>query len=167
MRTELEGKVWRLSLAGPRYAGLHYAGPADFVLQEGRVMSWRRLPGAAPHGSPHHCFENALAFAAVNGLPYVEGFAQIDDQDAWNLDRRGRVLDVTWDERRYAWARCEGRYYVGVRFSVLRALDAQRYGSGSVLADEIRGCPVLEAPWPGERRESWRFVDGSPDRGKG
>ena len=135
---------------GSPEARLHYKGPADFILREGRLMMWR--PGAADwirKGLPRHCFHNALMVGCVHRLPIVEGFAwndvtPIPIHHAWNLDSRGRVIDVTWDER------VQGRAYMGVPFAARRLHDCTWHGDASVLDDWMRHWPVLAEPWPGE-----------------
>lgn len=131
---------------------LHYAGPADFVLREGTLMPWRPLPPEAPAGQMARCYHNAIMFSLVNALPYVEGYAihrsGIAFAHAWNLDERGRVLDITWDERRIempAW-----RAYMGVRFSAWRAHECTWHGDACVIDDFHRGWPLLAEAWDGE-----------------
>lgn len=146
---------------GSAAAKLHYRGPADFLLREGkRMMPWP-LPPTTPTGLPKLCYHNAIMLSCAQGLPYVEGFAinrvGMAVSHAWNLDARGRVVDITWDERRpvklgdqQLVCPIEGRAYLGVRFAVWRAHECTWYGDATVLDDWQRNWPLLQQPWTGD-----------------
>jgi hypothetical protein len=123
--------------------GLHYRGPADFLLQHGRWYS----PTATnlEYLTPHICYGNAIIVAVRWGWPYVEGWAVnfqgVPIHHAWNAHGDSAV-DVTW--------RIPGVIYFGVEFSAERADDCTWNGDATVLDDFNRGWPLLRKPWTGE-----------------
>lgn len=129
--------------------GLAYAGPADFVLSEGRwwPVESGLPPGVPMYGAPRACFGNCIYAATVWDLRYVQGYALGLDNDgtlaaiphAWVADASGRAWDLTW--RPPGWA------YLGVEFSVERADDATWNGDAETIDDRERGWPLLREPW--------------------
>lgn len=144
LRNQLEAQRWPADVAKER--GVHYLGPADFVIREGKM--YRPAPGIVPRGAPKACFGNAIALGAIYGLRYVEGYAvdpgllRVAVHHAWNLTPEGLVYDTTWQNR--------GMVYLGVEFSLGRADDCTWNGDASVLDDFNRGWPLLREPWRGE-----------------
>lgn len=88
-----------------------YVGFADFVLQHGVWYKPRPLTGQPVNGG--ESFVSAFCRAALNDVPYVEGFVLtygIALHHAWNLDGDGGVIDGL-----------DTSAYLGVRFAVDRA----------------------------------------------
>jgi len=132
--------------------GLAYRGPADFVLREGRWWPPARPRPDLPQGAPRACYGNSIAGAVLYDLHYVQGYAVssvvpgLVVPHAWNADREGRAVDLTW------WP--TGMAYLGVEFSVERADDATWNGDADPIDDFNRGWPLLRERWRGELAES-------------
>jgi hypothetical protein len=84
-----------------RWAGFHYKGGADLVLQHGQFWSGRQLPVQYEErvGQPQRCFENALyACEADRTLTYCEGYVTSGFGEpllhGWCVDDDG-VVEVT------------------------------------------------------------------------
>jgi hypothetical protein len=143
LRVRLEMDAERFDPRPPRPA-LVYSGPADFVLQHGRVYSnWIESPRKM---IPGFCYGNAIVMCVLHGLKYVEGYALSPFLEviphAWNTNDAGDLIDSTWLMR--------GRCYLGVEFSVERADDCSWNGDACVLNDFVRGWPLLQERWYGE-----------------
>ena len=153
----LRAFLWRLMDVTPLLDGLAYRGPADFVLRHGRWMRPGPWDDGWPEGLPRRCFGNSITQAALRGWKYVEGYAlpeagRLPVQHAWNLDRSGRLADVTW--------RNKGVAYLGVEFALGRADDATWNGDADVLDDWRRGWPLFREPWRGEDfAREWAFSE--------
>lgn len=66
-------------------------------------------PDDVPAGEPGECLTNAYIAAELHGWHYAEGIAKRGlfwYRHAWNVDERGRVIDITWDSQ-------PGSRYVG------------------------------------------------------
>jgi hypothetical protein len=68
-----------------------------------------------PPGTPKECFSNAAHRALEGPFDYVEGYGLraslgIPIHHAWNIDKDGRIIDVTWTDP-------EKCHYIGIRFS--------------------------------------------------
>lgn len=79
--------------------GYYYSGIEHFVLDNGK--GYEPNPDIKPYKlmSLKQCFRNAFIMMDRYGLEYVEGFATtgiIPLEHAWNIDDKGRVIDVTW-----------------------------------------------------------------------
>lgn len=135
--------------------GMLYRGPADFVICHGEWMS----PFACMPLIPSQCYQNAIIAAEYRGWTYVEGYAMAPDpallagsnaiyqgppfvQHAWALDKRGRMVELTWP--------VPGAAYRGVAFHHGRADHATWDGDASVLDDFNRNHPLLREAWVGE-----------------
>lgn len=162
--TELRRQLERLRDAWPRgQAGLHYRGPADFVLRHGTWFKPAPYPYAIPPGLPKGCYGNSLYKAVAHGLRYIEGYMLmphvlgageeklyvLDDPalgliipHAWNADATGGLIDSTLENGALA--------YLGVEFSVERADDCTWNGDACVIDDFVRRWPLLQKPWHGE-----------------
>lgn len=138
--------------------GLVYAGPADFVLREGRWWVPVPRPFGIPRGVMGACYGNALGIAVLYGLRYVQGYAvhplsvgrEIAVPHAWNADADGNAVDVTWP--------APGRAYLGVEMSPERADDGTWHGDADPIDDFRRDWPLLRQRWRGELAEpdpSW------------
>ena len=102
----------------------------EFVLHHGVVHKPQRLPKKYKRGEQHQCFMNASHLVLDNPkLTYVEGFAGhvIPVHHAWCIDKRGKVIDPTWDYPEL----CE---YVGVEIpTVLLARELVKLETYAVL----------------------------------
>jgi hypothetical protein len=137
-----------------RDAALHYCGPADFVLHEGRI--WTPSSLAVPFapgvrcGAPSMCFGNAIFASFIHGLRYVEGFAWAGPgvgavHHAWCVDEARRVLDFTWADEEVL--PLSSRAYIGVVFSIAQAHHSTWDHDATVLDDPAHGHPLLRAPF--------------------
>ena len=145
-----------------------YAGPADYVLANGRFGAGGDLSESAARvmadciGAadirPRQCFANAQALATVAfeaGAVYVEGYARRADVPipilhAW-VEVEGVVIDPTWIEEHRRGSNLgvlpEGWEYLGVPFdtmTIVRRIEALGEGS-SLIDDWKRGWPLLRS----------------------
>jgi len=145
----------------PATEELHYRGPADFVLQHGE--HWAPRPHRFELGGANICYGNAILGALRYGLRYVEGYGichyRLDPEGpvimphAWNVDRRNRVVDLTWTtDRIFREGRVDAMAYCGVEFSIERADHASWINDACILVDPEHGWPLLREPWRGEDR---------------
>jgi hypothetical protein len=121
----------------------HYKGISDFLLREGQFFEPRPLPAGMDYLEIKHCIKNAFWTALQERFVYVEGYAISSVNDlpllhAWNLDRKGFVLDTTWNPH--------GRVYFGVIFP-LAMIRRKRSTQYSVIDDWEHGYPILRKPW--------------------
>lgn len=74
---------------------------ATYIYERGRFYDAAKLPKGVKRGKQGECFANAYRLARYNDeLTYVEGYATsiIPVHHAWCVDKRGRVIDNTWDK---------------------------------------------------------------------
>lgn len=77
-----------------------YAGPADYILREGRYYPARALPDEYDHliGTETECHPNSLLAAERSGLRYFTGYylvGQVCGHHSWCMDDDG-VVEVTF-----------------------------------------------------------------------
>jgi hypothetical protein len=122
-----------------------YAGIGDFLLQHGVWYQPRPLPKHIRRGLPRCCFGNALLLARSRRYRYVEGYAVPDIgvclpmHHAWNLDRRGNLIDSTWDK--------PGLTYLGIEFPLDVAEDALRHNDCTVLDNPKAEHKLFRKPY--------------------
>lgn len=81
--------------------GWAYAGPASYVLANGREFTGRPLPRGIKRGTPKQCFKNATDLVLMHPTwHYVEGYVwsvtcPIGIEHAWAIDEQGEVVDNT------------------------------------------------------------------------
>lgn len=130
-----------------------YANAEDFTLQNGKFYRPQRNPRQFRERELGRCFINALTLAEENPreLRYCEGFATVGFvpvEHAWNLDRRGRVIDVTWH-----WGDANEpdnpKAYCGVIYptKIARRLYEARDYNSLLVDDWVRGWPLLARPY--------------------
>lgn len=133
-------------LAGKKHLGITgkpYCGVEDFLLKHGKWMDPAPLDTTRyRRGAPKACFGNAVLLAAVHGIRYVEGLIPV--HHAWNLDLQDRMIDNTWDGRVTPVA------YLGVEFSVGRAMTAIWDDDGCVLDNPHDRFRIFRTEWKGE-----------------
>lgn len=130
-----------------------YANAADLYLRHGKFYPPQKSHPAYRNRERGHCYLNALTLAEENPreLRYCEGFATIGYvpvEHAFNIDRRGRVVDVTWafgdpNEPDNPKAYCG----IIIPTKQVRALCDGRAFYGLVVDDWVRGYPLLQRPF--------------------
>src|ERR1700735_3781201 len=115
---EIKRYVESAATLGMPLKGYAYGNYMDFLNQHGAFYEPRVKPKSIEWGERRMSFGNAIAPGMKFGWRSVGGiaFAQIPLHHAWNLDRKGRLIDITW--------RTTGKAYYGVEFSLGRADDA-------------------------------------------
>jgi hypothetical protein len=124
---------------GSRYPD---AGKADFILKHGRAFTWRALPRGIQKAEVRHCLENACRLALLKPVSYtyVEGYAinrllaAYPVAHAWCVDRKGFVIDPTWEE---------GVGYFGVPFRLEYLLRIWNETQCGLIDNEDMGYPLL------------------------
>ena len=103
-------------------AGLKYASQYDMILDKGKFFKAQVCPTGVQKGIIHECYRNASMLALENSeYTYVEGFAIVKEMPgypiahAWVVDRRGFVVDSTWDT--------PGSAYFGIPFKTDYVLE--------------------------------------------
>jgi hypothetical protein len=120
--------------------GWHYHGPADLVLQHGKLYERKPYPKTWQKGQPKECYQNAFLLAIEKSLIYCEGWATtgiIPVIHAWCLDVDGKIVDPTWD----------GQTYFGIPFKMewlLVFLQKQKYYG--LLDNWQNGFPLMNVP---------------------
>lgn len=115
-----------------------------YVAAYGQRWQSASLPPGMSRGTPQECYKNASLLALENdSLEFVEGFAKIPSLDglvfahAWNVDKTGKVIDITWDKP-------EEAEYFGVKYDKATYLKhlytAKRYG---VLGGDVKAAKIL------------------------
>jgi hypothetical protein len=113
-----------------------YKGPIPKLLEEhGQWYEPTELPAGMEMQEPKRCFGNSLWLAQSNkDLTYVEGYAvpdfiELPMEHAWCVDKKGRVVDVTWENG--------GQAYFGIAYNTEYALEV-------ALKTEVTGILVSE-----------------------
>lgn len=131
-------------------------GTEALVRDLGRAWQAQALPDDYWQMEIQQCYSNTLVLVEnERGLRYVEGYALSEHGilpvlHAWAVDRRGRVIDTTWD-------RPENAAYYGVvipRASVRAMADASGF-TGFLASDWMVGRPLQKLgriPTPAEIR---------------
>ena len=97
----------------------------DFVLKNGQLFEPKMLPKKVRRGLMKECFRNAALLSMETSYQYVEGYALsiIPTIHAWCTDKKGRVIDPTWED---------GKEYYGIIFKdsylLKYLLKYKRYG---------------------------------------
>jgi hypothetical protein len=118
------------------------ASRAGFILKHGRAFAWRALPRGIQKGEIRHCLENACRLALLKPVSYtyVEGYAinrllaAYPVAHAWCVDRKGFVVDPTWEE---------GAGYFGVPFRLEYMLRTVFKTNCGLIDNEDMGFPLL------------------------
>lgn len=81
-------------------------GVAQLLLEHGRFWELSDLPSLEMQRK--QCFRNAFESSVMIDAVYCEGFAcsasfNFPVEHAWILDRRGRVIETTWNEQGLAY----------------------------------------------------------------
>ncbi len=130
------------------HSGYVYHGIEDFVLSNGKWYKPAPLPKGVRRGVPKSCFFNASMLAARRGWKYIEGFALAEGVEflpvhhAWVVNQEGCLIDNTW--------RTMGLAYIGVEFSVGRAVEALNVDNATVLDNPARRNILYKERWTGE-----------------
>lgn len=113
-----------------RVIGFAGGKAAEFWVAHGVLRTSSPLPRGIKQGIAKQCFKNAalLALGNPDEFTYCEGWAQVPGlqeattHHAWCLDRKGNVVDPTWEHE-------EGNEYLGIPIKVM-ALNQNMLASG-------------------------------------
>lgn len=125
-----------------------YACFEEFILKHGRSFdNIVELPGEVKRGKSRECFKNA-ATLAIEYYPtwiYCEGYAAgpIPVLHAWCVNRRGAVIDPTWND---------GTEYFGIPIKQSYLLKSLRENEVYGLLGVSSKCPIMKAR-PSEFKE--------------
>jgi hypothetical protein len=135
-----------------------YCGAEDFILQHGKVYTYKPLTHSNLPGIPTQCFQNCYSAATRKNSPwiYVEGFALIPSvaifpfEHAWltRKDTPDAAYDPTWDHAN------KDVVYLGVPFlteyivKICKINRAVRRGYFGVLHADRAGYPLLTGADP-------------------
>lgn len=132
----------------------HYRNFEDFVLQEGKWYPPKRLPFNYRRRVVGKCFNNAYELSERYDLTYVEGFGVLSTglvHHAWNLDKKGNVIDTTWED---LWNLPEYEPpdkpigYIGVEIPFETVtLATELHGYYGVFDDVPHRFPILHLKW--------------------
>jgi len=130
----------------------------EFVVREGRPFATQSYPPGCPRKEQGLCHWESLRMAVGGDLIYVEGFAltfraKIAVLHGWCIDRQGRVIDCTWQER--------GIAYFGIPFrpefarQKLELFETMREGpvTASLLNDPTDDFALLNG-----RTQGWKLL---------
>ena len=110
----------------------------DFVLKNGQLFESKMLPKKVKRGPMKECFKNAALLSMETSYYYVEGFAFgiIPVIHGWCVNKKGRVIDPTWED---------GKEYYGIiikrDYLFKYLLKYKRYG---LLENWENGYPLLK-----------------------
>jgi hypothetical protein len=92
---------WEPTSSNGCKGGWRYASIADWLEAHGRFWQGGHLPKGYRRAESKNCFYNSLFLGVYQrGLTYVEGYSVSSQEPypflhAWNVDRNGRVIDLT------------------------------------------------------------------------
>lgn len=152
------------SITGPTING--FRSMAEFLLKYGRT--WNYSNKIKPPKGPwraQECYMNAFNLADYYSgrYVYVEGYAStvFPVEHAWCVDRKGNVIDPTWDALRDRFSDNDREYFgVAINTSwVRRMILLTETWCGALSVEELR-YPILSAPkmkWyhPINRKKLW------------
>lgn len=148
----------RQSMAQPR-DGWRYTSVEQYVIENGRWWQNAPLPSTVQRGRKKECFFNAGNLALNSGrlhpklYRYIEGFAWMPESipvmHAWCVDRKGKVIDPTWDYH-------PNTVYFGVCFDADYLLDViSCTGNWGILGPDNPYIPLLRT---GTRNVAWESI---------
>jgi hypothetical protein len=130
--------------------GYKYSSSEDLVLKQGKFFTPEKRPDDIKLGSKKECFANASKLALERSdLTYVEGYAMVNDRlplpiaHAWCVDKKGRVIDNTWEN--------PGVAYFGVPFKTgYLAKKLSETGVYGILSGSVGSSDFLKDGVPSE-----------------
>lgn len=127
---------------------LAYSSIEEFVLRAGRFYPWRKRPRKYRKDPSGQCFRNAQILASRRSdLTYCEGFGAsvIPLLHAWCIDRKGEVIDSTWNGSGGYWG-----VTIATKYVMRRMVETQKHIS--LIDDWSDGWPLLT----GLSEDEWR-----------
>lgn len=130
--------------------GYKYSSSEDLVLKQGKFFTPEKRPENIELGPKKECFANASKLALERSdLTYVEGYAMVNDRlplpiaHAWCVDKKGRVIDNTWEN--------PGVAYFGVPFKTgYLAKKLSETGVYGILSGSVGSSDFLKDGVPSE-----------------